>query len=414
MLSPHTQGCILALLSMLWPHNSNPAYLARHWACAIDVVELVATLRDSCQPESGGTAQPWNRKTLGFVRSLIPSLDEAYRTLIKEDIGSLTLRQSWGLTVRCERAIRAAAPHWGAIEAAGWSSVAGRIYLITSRMLTRLVNMRKPGAWTTEEDAAGSLLLLLASNTATLLKFARHSRLMDEDLLQSGLIRIHHIVARCSALGPACQPAIKAAGPTIFFMLAPRHTVYAIQAAPSWYAARASGQHHSQRTLHMISPRFWLHCMVSTCCSLVLEPRLSLLALSAQPMAALLHLVMEEVEHSPEWCTPDYLDAAIATLSLYMEVVTLTIHDLASSVCKGTAAGPSQLLDMLAQPVLSLLGSQLLDVLAMLQHIPTEMNSTYQYCHPSIISPLNRADTAASEQVITARTHGAKSDSWGR
>lgn len=57
------QGCLLPLLSMICnPDSCDLAYLPRHWACAIDVVELVATLGG----EDGGTVhtstggQPWS------------------------------------------------------------------------------------------------------------------------------------------------------------------------------------------------------------------------------------------------------------------------------------------------------------------------------------------------------------------
>ena len=49
---------------MLWPHNSNSAYFARHWACAIDVVEVVATLGDCSRPEVAGDDMRWDRKAL--------------------------------------------------------------------------------------------------------------------------------------------------------------------------------------------------------------------------------------------------------------------------------------------------------------------------------------------------------------
>ena len=138
---------------------------------------------------------------------------------------------------------------------------------------------------------------------------------------------------------------------------------------------------------------FWLHWMVTPCCSLIPNPRLSLLALTAQPMTALLRLVMDEVNQSPEWVTPKQYDGVITALSSYAEIVVSRVHLLASHGCEEAPVGSAQLRDLLAQPVLYLLGSQLLDQLAMLQHAPTALTWVAQY-HPRFIHPLNRPDDA--------------------
>ena len=61
--------------------------------------------------------------------------------------------------------------------------------------------------------------------------------------------------------------------------------------------------------------------------------------------------------------------------------------------CSGEGAPPgsAQLRELLAQPVLCLLGLPLLDQLAMLQHAPAKMTWTVEY-EPGFIPPLNRSD----------------------
>ena len=366
---------------MLLPDNFSAAYLPRHWACAIDVVEMVATLGDCSQPEVAGAVGRWDKTAWNFMSCLLPVLNEACNLSV--NAGSLTLRQAWGLTVRSERAIRAAAPHWGALEAGGWGELAEGICLNTSRFLVDEVPSE---AWSAE-DTAVSLLQLLTSNTATLLKLARYAGRMDSTLLQTGMMSFHDVSLRCSVLGPACPHAITVAGPTIFFLLAPRHIAYAIHAAPSW-----SDGHSDIAT----SVGLWLHWVVALCCALIPCTRLSLLALTAQPLTALLHLVVE-VGHSTEWITPEVNDGAIAALSNYAAAVAERVHQLASQGChEGAAAGSSQLRDMLAQPVLCLLGSSLMDQLALLQHSATESIGQFwltQYC-AGLVPPLNCPDEA--------------------
>ena len=106
---------------MLWPHNTSAAYLARHWACAIDVVEMVATLGDCSRPEVASEDRRWDRRAWPITGLLLPSVNKAVHDNRTGAICSLTLRQ------RSERAIRAAAPHWGALAAGGWDELADRI-----------------------------------------------------------------------------------------------------------------------------------------------------------------------------------------------------------------------------------------------------------------------------------------------
>ena len=380
---------------MLWPNNSDTAYLARHWACAIDMVELVATLGDCSQPEVGADDQRWDRRAWRSMASLLDWQDEVYGC---GDIAvSLTIRQAWGLTVRCERAIRAAAPHWGVLEAgleSGWSDAVYNTCLTTSRLLAAFANGEAvlAEACFTEATAA-TLLQLLTSNAATLIKLAWHTGKMDKTLFMRSVICLNKIACRCSDVGPAFQRAITAAGPTIFFLLAPRHIALAIQSATSQATAWVSGgdSRPATKPASGVSLGHCLHWMVTPCCSLIPDPRLSLLALTAQPMTALLLAVMEEAEHSPEWITPDAMDDAVASSSHYSELVAVWVHQLANCGCEEAAPGSAQLRDLLAQPVLCLLGSSLLDQLAMLQHAPSGMMWTSLYC-PSSISPLNRSD----------------------
>ena len=386
------QDCIPYLLYMLWPHNPSAAFLARHWACAIDVVELIAKLGGCSRPEVAGEVQRWDRRAWPIMGSLVPSLDPT------NAVCSLTLRQAWCLTVRSERALREAAPHWGVLAAGGWGDVADSVFFGASYMLAGLVDKEPSAVWNVE-DSATSLLQLLTSNAATQLKSGRLRRHLqiDDYLMYRGMACFHDIALRCSHLGPACQRVIKAAGPTIFFLLAPRHIAYAIHAAPSWSANRASGCCHP-RLVDAISVSFWLHWMVTPCCSLIPSPRLSLLALTAQPMSTLLRLVAQEVEHSPEWSTPEDMDCAVSALSFYAESVASRVHQLASCGCEGAATGSSQLRDLLAQPVLCLLGSRLLDQLAMLQQAPTKKWDA-GYC-PSFLSPL---DVSIDDEADIAR-----------
>ena len=376
------------LQSMLWPHNFSSAYFARHWACAIDVIELVATLGDCSLPEIAGDDMRWDKVALGAMHLLLPFVNNAVLSLTGA-AGRLTLRQAWGLTLRSERALREVAPHWSKLEAGGRSSAPLCTCLGATSLLASLVHEKPLEAWKAE-DTSALLLQLLTSNTASLLKLCWHSGRSEGVVMNKGLIFLHDIALRCSDLGPACSHAVMVAGPAIFFLLAPRHIAYALHAAPSWSANRASGCCHP-RLVDAISVSFWLHWMVTPCCSLIPNPRLSLLALTAQPMTALLRLVMDEVNQSPEWVTPKQYDGVITALSSYAEIVVSRVHLLASHGCEEAPVGSAQLRDLLAQPVLYLLGSPLLDRMTMLQHAPTTLTWVAQY-HPRLIPPLNRPD----------------------
>ena len=183
----HTQGCIPELLSLILSPSSNAVpYLGRHWACAIDVLELVATLGSCHQPGIDGDVkdQRWVRKALQFVDSLSPSLAAVFDCA--DAAGSLKLRQAWGLTVRCERAIRAAAPRWDVLGADGRYDLADSICLSVTASLLRLVDQQPSAAWNAE-DTAASLLQLLTSNAATMLKLARCTGQMDGTLLSASI-----------------------------------------------------------------------------------------------------------------------------------------------------------------------------------------------------------------------------------
>ena len=397
------QDCIPALLAMLWPHNSSAAYLARHWACAIDVLEMVATLGDCRRLEVAGEIRRWDGRAWPIMGLLVQPVNNAVRDDLTGAVCSLNLRQAWGLAVRSERALRSVALHWSALEASRWGHLADNICLGATSLLSNFVERKTSAAWKAVATAA-SLLQLLTSNTATLLKVARYSGRMDGTVMRQGMLFFHDIILR-SDLGPACQHAITVAGPTIFFLLAPRHIAYALHSAPSWHAACASNGGPTPMSVSSVS--FWLHWMVAPCCELILDPRLSLLALTAQPLTALLHLVREEMEHSPEWVTPQGFAGTVEALYDYIEVAVERVHQLASRGCKGAASGSTQLRDLLAQPVLSLLGSTLLDQLAMLQHAPTTLTWAAQY-HPRLIPPLNRPDDVeiAGCQVDNAHNTG--------
>ena len=171
---------------MLWPHNFSSAYFARHWACAIDVIELVATLGDCSRPEIAGDDMRWDKVALEAMSLLLPYVNDAVFSLTGAAC-RLTLRQAWGLTMRSERALREVAPHWSKLEAGGRSSAPLCTCLGATSLLASLVHEKPLEAWKAE-DTSALLLQLLTSNTASLLKLCWHSGRSEGVVMNKGLI----------------------------------------------------------------------------------------------------------------------------------------------------------------------------------------------------------------------------------
>ena len=74
------------------------------------------------------------------------------------------------------------------------------------------------------------------------------------------------------------------------------------------------------------------------------------------------------------------------------------VHQLVSRGCERTAAGSAQLRDLLTQPVLCLLGSPLLDQLAVLQHAPTIYNIHFEY-HSVFLPQLDSRNPSSNDHL---------------
>ena len=288
--------------------------------------------------------------------------------------------------MRCERTLRAAAPHWDAILDAGLGEHI--VYLYDSRprawleelcqyQLESAVHMSEDGAGTLPAGGCSSasgrpseritipLLQLFACHMATLAKVARHDRRFCQTLnSHSRFLRVlmsqsaQQVMAAAEAAVDPSQQALAtaAAAPSLVALLMPR------------CAALSAAVRDDCTQLPAIT---LLHAMAFVyVCQTVLGQRLFVQVLSSCHISTLLGRAAAEVRQPPQRARRNWHHVAIGCLAEHVQTVALGVHDLVSRECDGAPPGSPRLRDLLVQPLLQLLlGSPLLDQLVGLQHV---------------------------------------------
>ena len=290
--------------------------------------------------------------------------------------------------MRGEKALRAISLHWERLEERGWGSLAVGICSPAARAMDKCDVSPSSAMWT--GPSAVPLLQLMTSHVATLLKAdAGH----EDPLTGSGsvlqMINLQKISKALALLLdiPDTRREITEARTSVFFLLAPRMACLARAAV-----SRAAASSGADKAEALIQAAGFLS-LVRACFGPQLCPRLYLAAFSSHRVLDSLFGIVEEAEQAAQLSRGDMLElsncSALSTVSFAARV-----HRLASCGCEEAPAGSAQLRDLLAQPVLSLLGSPLLDQLAMLQHALTvlvPLDSSYRPLH---LPPLVPDDVA--------------------
>ena len=278
---------------------------------------------------------------------------------LEREPGSLRLnRTRWGLAVRGERTVRAVlAPlQQGEVMAPQLANhvkhideVCGHLLATLSRDATAFPDLCPPRLLL-------PLLQLLSSHTATLAKavhcngrllagLCEHVRTIKLLFLTQPSSRHHH-----AALLAATAPLVVA-------LLLPRCA--AISAAAF---ASLQGDCVLQPAAGSV-----LSSLAGVCTKL--PPGLSLLVLSSGHMWTLVLRAVEEVRTFRQGRSLFTFHKAFRILAEYARLVACLVQHLSKEGCEGAPPGSPELRVLLAQPLLQLLGSPLLDLLAYAPHL---------------------------------------------
>ena len=251
------------------------------------------------------------------------------------------LRQLWGLTVRCERAMRAIAPHWQA-QKASWGEEACLFEYLTSPALW-LCQL----ATTMSKDSQSfpkAIFQLLASSVATVLKAARFTCVNADFALPCKF-----------AVIPALRQSITGALPATISLLLPR-------------MAAANSLQGASPTLLCAVRAVDSALLLSQWKGLKICP---VMVLGSCHMAALVSRVVAELlEFSGPATTSRYAaHDAVGKMSCYASCLSAHIFNSAARSCVGDPSALALMRDILAPLLLRLLHSPLLDTLVALQHV---------------------------------------------
>ena len=256
------------------------------------------------------------------------------------------LRQLWGLTVRCERAMRAIAPHWHA-QKASWGEAGYKFEILASSahwlcQFADSVKQHENG-----QSLPEPVIQLLASSMATILKAARITGVNADYLLPCRFVIL-----------PALRQSITGASPATISLLLPR----------------MAGSSNVKGAVSGVSPA--LFCAVRAMDTALILSQWKglnicpLAVLGSCHMAALVSRVVAELLGRPGSATTRH-DAhfAFGRLGRYVACISAHIFDGATQICVGDPSALSQMRDLLARPLLHLLHFPLLDTLVALQHV---------------------------------------------
>ena len=287
--------------------------------------------------------------------------------------------KAWGLAVRGEKALRAISPHWERLEERGWGGLAADVCLLAACTMGDKCDLGPSSkVWT--GASAIPLLQLMTSLTATHLKAAAvPTKRLDAFSSQQFVAQLQQIIrpSLSAPLTQATRQAVTEARTSIFFLLVPR-VAFLTRAAVS-VAAASSGADKAEA---LIQASVYLP-LVTTCSDIPLCPKLYLAAFSSNRVLNSLLGILEEAERAAWLSRGDMLRLSNCS-ARFTVCFAARVHHLASLGCEGAPVGSAQLRDLLAQPVLCLLESPLLDQLAMLQHALTvlvPLDSSYRPLH---------------------------------
>ena len=318
---------------------------------------------------------------MALINDVIPSFPPLSSVPGRDISSPRILRQLWGLTARCERAMRAIAPHWKA-QKASWGEAAC--------LFERLAS---PASWICELAAVkseGSLpwpdpvIQLLASSVATALKAARIAGINTAFILPHTLVNM-----------PALWQCITGQLPATISLLLPR------------MAAARSQQGASSKQLLCTATSVDSVMVMSQCRNPELCP---LMVLGSCHMTMLVTRAAAELLHycSGSTVTRRVAHFAVGGMSSYAAFLSTHIASRASQGCEGAPSGSAQLRDLLARPLLHLLHSPLLDTLVALQHIMVDeifsgFQQRWQCTAGSSICPLNLEPTSTEPDASDSK-----------
>ena len=353
------------------------------------------------------------------MHGLLPHLPPPFSSWCTEAAAALTQRQVWGLVVRNERTIRAISPRTGNSSSnssnssnsssSNSSSSSSNSSPDTVHQLFGSVGWQSPSlvvqAGEAGEQTAVALIRILASYAASSVKAAAlHDGRYGPTMASRASVRVSkcwndclsQAISSLKSQGEAQQleqAAGIAAAQAVFCRLLPR-----LAALPSKDSA-AMG-------LYMLS-------QLTICLQRCPERSLRLLT-SCHVMQLVRGSVLADTDISrTRWETCQDIgllaDLACAVARMALQLV--------AQGCDGAPPGSPQLHDLLARPLLQLLNSPLLDLLAGLQHVPVSFEAAgvilaSSFCPPCGVSSLHQMpetvqpdadDTKLAMQVRSAR-----------
>ena len=202
-------------------------------------------------------------------------------------------------------------------------------------------------------------LQLLSSHAATLAKAVQcDSRLLDALMRHALTMKILFLTSPASLHEGQHHAALAAAAPLVVALLLPR--------CASISAAALTSPHGSCAV--QLTASHILSSIAAVCTKLPL--RLSLLVLGSGHMSTLVHRAVDEVRTLRQGRVGQLaFHRAFIVLAEYARLVTCLIQHLSKEGCEGAPPGSPALRNLLAGPLLQLLGSPLLDLLVMMPHV---------------------------------------------
>ena len=293
--------------------------------------------------------------------------------LYAEAASEFTQRQLWGLVVRHERAIRAISP-----RSSSSSSSSGVCSSDTVQQLFHSVGWLSPVVEARAEASGAAatvaLLRILTSFAASSLKTGAHHSLDYRAARNTAILQVLRCWGSCwLALCPergearpageqAAEAAARASVPAVICLLLPR------------LAASSPAGSTAARAIHALS------YLLTNC--LKCDPDLSLGLLTSCYAMKLVHgslLVVTGVSactvSSSSSKHSSYTCQDIGWMGDFACAVAYLAHRLVTEGCSGAPVGSAQLRSLLARPLLQLLRSPLLDLLARLQHVPVDASA---------------------------------------
>ena len=278
----------------------------------------------------------------------------------------------WGLVVRHERALRAVT-HW---EGDDPFDPVRRIF----RSVGWLSHDLAAGGWGYGTQVTVHRLRLLASHTASALKVAQHCAVFDVAVVSLQVTRCWQALipqlmpldgkggeTRSGLLTATERATIAAAAPAVICLLLPR--LAALSPVGS-----AAGAAHPPRGPLKDPPQLDVLFFLTSCLKCGPAWTLRLLT-SCHTMRLVLgpyNSLLEVMDSSSDRSSATDLRRGIGELGDFACTVARQILQLVCQGSDGAPVGSPRLCNLLAQPLLQLLGSPLLDLLARMQHVPID------------------------------------------